>query len=238
MEDPEEALGKDIPPYLSPTTFLNFVDAHRRTLPTRIDRSMMSNLSGGDQVKILRGLRFFQLIDDDGHPTDSFKRLDSLEGEQYSSAWGTLLRHAYPDVFESIDLEKATQAQIEERFREEGIKGDTVRKAVAFFIGMARTAGIILSPYFKGVKKRGPTGPRAPRKARRPTARDREEAKTSEAAPMESRLHPAVQAWIDEMPGRDEPWTEDDFADWLKILEASIRRAYGLSKVKGPSGQG
>jgi hypothetical protein len=234
MDDNDETLSKDIPPYLSPTTFQNFVDAHRRTLPTRIDRSIMSNLAGGDQVKILRGLRFFNLIDDDGHPTDSFKRLSDLDDDTYQSAWSALLRQAYPDLFSVLNLEKATQAQIEERFREAGIKGDTVRKAVAFFVGMARMAGIPLSPYFKGVKKRGPTGPRGPRKARRSTAAPREEttvyAEAPAAAPKQTRLHPAVQAWIDELPGRDDEWNETDFTEWLTIFEGSIRRAYKLPK--------
>jgi hypothetical protein len=183
MNNDEETPGNETPPYLSPTTFLNFIDAHRRTLPTRIDRSMMPTLSGGDQVRILKTLRFFGLIEENGEPTPSLHKLATLESADLQHAWATLLRHAYPYLFEGFNLEKATHGQIEERFREKGIKGETVRKAVAFFIGLARTADLKLSPYFKGMKKPGSSGPRTPRKV---TRRSSPRVEQSASAPAES----------------------------------------------------
>jgi len=150
----EDRTVQETPPYFSGTTFFNFVEAHRRTQPTRIDRSIMGSIAGGDQARILKALRFFDLIDDDGHPTESFKRLRDIEGDEIQGAWAMLLRQAYPYLFSGFNLEKATQGQLEERFREQGIKGDTVRKAVTFFIAMARFAGLTLSPYFKPVRQR------------------------------------------------------------------------------------
>lgn len=46
----------------------------------------------------------------------------------------------------------------------------------------------------------------------------------------ESRLHPAVQAWIDEIPDKDQEWNEGDFSEWLALIESSIRRAHKLPK--------
>lgn len=165
FEDDPESGDKDTPPYLSGTTFLNFIDAHRRTLPTRIDRSIMSNLSGGDQVRILRALRFFGLTNAEGVPTVDFQKLALLDGDDMPNAWNKLIRNAYPYLFSDFNLEKATQAHIEERFREQGIKGETARKAVTFFITLAKAAGLTLSPYFKSMRPRGPRGPRVPRRA-------------------------------------------------------------------------
>lgn len=166
-EQDEETRESSTPPYFSGTTFYNFVEAHRRTQPTRIDRSIMGNVAGGDQARILKALRFFDLIRDDGTPTTTFEKMHDLDGEQLQSAWSALLKVAYPFLFSNFNLEKATQGQIEEKFREQGIKGDTVRKAVTFFISMARYAGLKLSPYFKATRQRGPRGPRATRRQTR-----------------------------------------------------------------------
>lgn len=241
MNDTEEPQGKDIPPYLSPTTFLNFVEAHRRTLPTRIDRSIMGNVAGGDQVKILRALRFFDLINDEGEPTIGFHAIAALQPAEAELAWADLIRHAYPYLFEGFDLQKATQGQIEERFRERGIKGDTVRKAVAFFIGIARAAGLPLSPYFKGTKKRGPSGPRGPRKSpqRRSAVRDEGAAGSDAGGGSErppSKLPPVIQAWIDDIPPAGEPWLREDFDSWLALFSGSIERLYKIApKKKDPA---
>jgi hypothetical protein len=150
----------EAPPYFSGTTFANFVEGHRRTQPTRFDRSIMSSIAGGDQSRILKALRFFGLSDVDGRPTDTFASLEKLDSEGMQHAWGDLLARAYPFLFSGFNLEKATQSQLEERFREQGIQGDTVRKAVAFFITLARIAGLSLSPYFKTVRSRSPRVPK------------------------------------------------------------------------------
>jgi hypothetical protein len=147
---------ENIPPYFSAVTFSNFIEAHRRTQPTRFDRSIMSNVAGGDQAKILKALRFFGLSNEEDRPTEAFQELESLDADHMQGAWAELLRQAYPFLFSGFDLEKATHSQLEERFREQGIQGDTVRKAVGFFIGMARLAGVSLSPYFRAMRARGP----------------------------------------------------------------------------------
>lgn len=184
MTDDEE--GRSTPPYLSPTTFLNFIDAHRRTLPTRIDRSIMPNLAGGAQVRIIKALQFFNLISEDGTPSQHFHKMETLDDGEMAEAWATLLRHSYPYLFDGFNLGKATQGQIEERFREQGIKGDTVRKAVAFFIGLARVANVSLSPYFKASRRRGAPDPRGARKPRRAATMRREnQAPPKAASPLE-----------------------------------------------------
>jgi len=176
----DEDRDESVPPYLSGTTFFNFVEAHRRTQPTRIDRSIMTILAGCDHAKILRALRFFELIRQDGTPTERFSSLKDLEGDELQTAWQDSLRKAYPYLFSDFNLEKATQGQIEERFREQGIKGDTVRKAVTFFITLARLAGLKLSPYFKQTRQRAP---RSAKPARRPRSGRPSEVQALEAPP-------------------------------------------------------
>ena len=168
MNNEPASASKVTPPYLSPVTFFNFVEAHRRTLPDRIDRSLMTNLSGTDQPRILAALRFFGLINEEGYTQTSFQKLRDLDEDGLKDEWVALLRSSYPYLFEGFKLDQATQGQIEERFREQGIKGDTVRKGVAFFVSMARTAGVELSSYIKATRLRATSGakerkPRTPR---------------------------------------------------------------------------
>ncbi len=96
--------GENIPPYFSAVTFSNFIDAHRRTQPTRFDRSIMSNVAGGDQARILKALRFFGLSDADDRPTPAFQALKDLSAEQMQDAWNSLLRKAYPYPFSGFSL--------------------------------------------------------------------------------------------------------------------------------------
>jgi len=233
-EGTQEARAK-VPPTMSPVTFSNFIETHRRTLPSRIDRSLMKSNSGTDQPRILSGLQFMDLTDTAGKPTAKFERMRDTEGEDFKGVWAEVLQAAYPSLFHGFDLTKATQGQIEERFREEyKISGDTVRKAVAFFLALARNAGIPLSPYVKATRTRGVV-PRSggPRRPRTPRERDRERIQRDENEGVgddrqPSRLHPAVQAWIDEMPANGERWDLSDFEDWLSIFRSSILRAYKI----------
>jgi hypothetical protein len=164
------------PPNMSPVTLTNFVETHRRTLPRRMDRSMMKSVSGSDQARILGALDFLDLTRDNGRPTHKFEALrDAGEDESgLKAVWADIVRQAYPLMFEDFDLSSATQAMIDERFRDEfSIQGDTVRKAVAFFLALARLAEIPLSTYVKATRPRGPGRPpgsqkRGPATAKKP----------------------------------------------------------------------
>lgn len=232
-EDTQDQRSKS-PPTMSPVTFANFCETHRRTLPSRIDRSLMKSNSGSDQPRILSGLQFMGLTEPSGKPTPKFERLRDVEGDDLKSAWATIIMEAYPSLFADFDLTRATQAQIEERFREEyGITGDSVRKAVAFFLALARSAGVELSPHAKPTRIRSSSGRSTggAKRARLSRSRASGSAEPSSGDEREpSRLHPAVQAWIDEMPANGEPWDANDFDEWLQIFRSSIKRAYKIGE--------
>ena len=48
-----------------------------------------------------------------------------------------------------IDIERATTKIVADRFKEQGINGDTVRKAITFFQHAAKEAGMQISPHLK-----------------------------------------------------------------------------------------
>ena len=133
-------------------------------VPSRIDRSYLSNMPGSAQTFLMSGMRSLGFIDADGKPTELL--LDFVDSPQErENLIAGLLESRYT---EPMKLGRnATQQQLEEAFRSYGITGSTLRKAVAFFLAAAKFAGVELSPHF-----RTPRAPQRPRKLRKRTTVD------------------------------------------------------------------
>ena len=129
---------------------MNTLAAWRVALPGRIDRSLLGSYSGAVQSWMLGTLRYFELTDVTGHPTDRLRALVAAEGEVRQKQLAELVRLGYPFLFTGgFDVSKATTAQLDEKFTESGAQGDTVRRCVGFFMGLAKDASFSLSPYLK-----------------------------------------------------------------------------------------
>ncbi len=108
---------------------------------------------------VLAALRYFSLIDTDGHPTERLGQLVSAEGEKRKEVLLALVHEGYPLLFShGFDLSSGTAAQLDEKFKDAGAKGDTVRRCVGFFMGLAKDAGVQLSPYLKPPRRRATNG--------------------------------------------------------------------------------
>ena len=154
---------KPLPPYLPYKTFTNTLSGWRVALPNRIDRSLLGSYSGAVQGWVLATLRYFSLIDADGHPTEKLQRLVAAEGQARQKLLIELVRHGYPFLFtDGFELSKGTPAQLEEKFKGAGAHGDTVRRCVGFFMGLAKDAGVTLSPYLKMRRRRASNGRKTP----------------------------------------------------------------------------
>lgn len=142
------------PPYTSFVTFLNFIKGLRQTgVPSRIDKSVLGNLSGSAQASLLPALKWLDLIDSNGIPSDKLEELVTADESMYSDVLKSVLEAHYTFINDgSITLAKATGSQVEQKFREYGITGSTVVKCVAFFITAAKAANIELGPHVKAPK--------------------------------------------------------------------------------------
>lgn len=147
---PTETNKKATPPYIAFSTFLSFIKGLAKAgIPSRIDKSLLRNMSGGNQSALVAALKWFGLIDDVGVPSD---KLESLVGAGDSA--GLVLRHLLPSAYRfmndgTIQLDRATGSQVEEKFRAYGLTGSTIVKAMAFFISACREADISLSSHIK-----------------------------------------------------------------------------------------
>lgn len=212
--EPEQ---KTTPPYASHTSYVNYLD-HLRTagsLPTRIDKSVMSHLNYGTQQALVATLRYLELIDTNDAPTMRLEMLVKAPEEKRAELTLTLLETGYPYLFDgSLDLSRATPAELEERIRAEGgIAGSTVHKAIAFFLAAAGTAGIPLSPH---LTKRKPAAGGNGRRLRGKTRRQR-------AVDDEMPQRPVSQAfadpWLSKFPDFNPSWPPDIQAKWFDGFE-------------------
>lgn len=145
-----EKSHKHLPPYVSYRTFHNFIEGMRQQMPARIDRSYWSStLSGSTGTQLMAALRFLELIDANGRPTDQLKSLVSAKGEQRAIVLKEIATGAFGFVFQgTFDPQNATYAQLEEVFYEAfQCTGEVARKCIKFFIALSGDAGVPLSPF-------------------------------------------------------------------------------------------
>jgi hypothetical protein len=154
------------PPYISYRTFSGFLDRLSKRIPSRIDRSVMSSLSGSNQSQLMAALRYLELISGTGQPTERLSKLLDSSSETSQAAMRDLLVSSYPFLFKTFDLKKATFDELSERFVSAGASGDTVRKCIAFFLAAAKYAGLQISPFVTSRRRlRVRVGPRKPSEA-------------------------------------------------------------------------
>ncbi|MYH27289.1 MAG: hypothetical protein F4137_00175 [Acidobacteria bacterium] len=187
---------KQVPPYLPYKTFSNTLAGWLVALPGRIDRSVLNSYSGAMQSWVLAALRYFSLIDADGHPTERLQQLVSAEGEARQKLLKVLVDEGYPFLIgPGFDLSKGTAAQLDEKFRGAGANGDTVRRCVAFFMGLAKDAGIPLSPYLKPTRRKLTNGRKA--QSRKPREQDKPEIPPTRTPPQGGTERPDYQVLYD-----------------------------------------
>jgi len=76
-----------LPPYISYRTFDNFIGRLQQQVPSRIDRSYWGEtLSGSTGTQLMAALRFLNLVDTNGKPTNQLKLIAASKGEQRTEA--------------------------------------------------------------------------------------------------------------------------------------------------------
>lgn len=217
----KESTKKPVPPYVPYKTFINFLDNLRQGIPQRIDRSIapFRSMSGALQGQVRLTLEYLYLITDSGDITAGLSHLVHSEGIKREQALKEILMRAYPFIFENgLELERATQRQLEERFAQTGATGDTLRKCVAFFLNAAKGAGIKVSPHIKKVR-----GPRAAKSRRKETAIPKIKTSPSEESKGPYKDQPPQQSggdsWenilLSKFPTFDPAWPDDVKSKWF-----------------------
>jgi hypothetical protein len=143
------------PPLIAYKTFRTFLESLRVTMPDHIDRSIMHSYSGGVQSQLVQLFKQFKLVEPNAAPSDRLKALVASDGPDRQAKLAEIVREAYPFLFApDFPMLSATGKQLADAFTATGITGDSIRKAIVFFLAAAKEAGIQTSPFFKKLKLR------------------------------------------------------------------------------------
>lgn len=151
-----ESDRRPVPPYVPWRSFETYIDglqAFGPAMPNVIDRDSMRTFSGSTQAWLLSALRSLNMIDEHGIPRPRLKQLVAATPDQRKSLYKQIIDAEYK-FLSDINLQGATPKQIDAAFESTGATGDTVRKCIAFFVGMAKAADIPLSPLIEKVRRR------------------------------------------------------------------------------------
>ena len=144
-------MSDGIPPYIPYRTFDNFLaELKARGVPSHVDRSVLSHKSGTIQSQLILALKYLGLVSDAGRSTEQLRNLAASEGLDRRRVLREVVESSYGFVFQGgFKLQSATTQHAEELFQATGASGETVRRCIAFFLAIARAAGIPVSPYIK-----------------------------------------------------------------------------------------
>jgi hypothetical protein len=219
------------PPYTSFRTLMNLVERMEAEggVPSRIDRSYLSNLPGGTQTMLLGGMKSLGLIDPEARPTDLLIGL-----VQRPAARAELIGELVEDKYApALKLGKnATQSQLEEVFRNYGVTGSTLRKAVAFFLAAAKYAEIEVSPHFRTPRQQtnGTRQPRRKASRRQDTGFPGSPAPDAfqPSPPPASGQHPFIQGLLQTLPPVGNEWPQVEREKWTQAALAAFNLIYEL----------
>lgn len=140
---------KPIPPPYGPTEgMLQGLALMQRLSPTRVDAKLLkaNKVAPGNEYKVIGALRYLGIIDEAGKPTDKSRMLKT-RGPSYQLAIQDILRTAYRDLFDHINLKNATRDQIHNYFITKlGLGVEMSAKATRFFLGLCLLSEMPLSP--------------------------------------------------------------------------------------------
>lgn len=140
------------PPYFSYITLKNYLDSFKSSVdvPSHIERGAMPpTMSGGNQVAVINALKFLGLISDNSEPQESFYKLVESEGKARQELMREVVQRGYAFLLNHVDIERTISSKVVDRFKDTGMSGDTIRKAIQFFQGAAKDVGMKVSPHIK-----------------------------------------------------------------------------------------
>lgn len=151
-----------LPPYVSYKTWNKLLDALVTFTPDEITNSYYkdSQFLRSGAKKLRTALRFLGLVDDRNVPTMELHRLIRAHGgygqERKADVLRDIVNRAYHSIFEdNFKLEHAAQDKLEDRFKILGVRGETRRHCISFFLHLAADAELELSPHLAGRSRLG-----------------------------------------------------------------------------------
>ncbi|WP_045726961.1 DUF5343 domain-containing protein [Xanthomonas sp. GPE 39] len=156
------------PPYTSYRSFMKLMTdlKEHEVVPAAIDRSYLGKRSGSEKSALIGTLKWFELVSDDGTPTERLEAYIVADEQESKALLKELVESSYGSITDgTFNLRSATTSQLAEQFRQYEIGGSTLSKSVTFFLAAAKEAGIVVSPHAKAPTVTGGSGAKRKTKA-------------------------------------------------------------------------
>lgn len=144
------------PPYTSYRSFQSLIKELRdyvrdhQVVPSVIDRSLLLKRSGSEQSALIATLKWFELIEDNGAPTQLLHDFIETDEANAAAVLKSMVQKSYSLITDgTFDLRRATTNQMADQFRQYDISGSTLSKSISFFLAAAKESGIAVSPLVK-----------------------------------------------------------------------------------------
>lgn len=225
------------PPYVSFKTFLGFLEwLESVVIPNRLDRSFWGErLSGASGTQLMSALRFLDLIDSNNRPRPRLEDIAKNPGKR-KAILREHLPKCYAGALKDLQLERASLGELEERFRTYSIDGETLRKALAFFINAYDYSNIPLSPHFtkktRTTKKSNEARRRTQFAKKQPSEKDMLQEKLTQDLTLKYNLHPSIHGLLGDLVKSGHKWTKEERDRWVSTFVKTIEYAYPIKEIQ------
>jgi hypothetical protein len=221
---------KRSPPYVSYRSFLTLLDDLRaRGIPSRMDRSYWGDkFSGSTGTQLISALRFLNLVDGNGVPTNLLKELVQARGSVRVDCLKRISHSSFTFLGNSVfEPDKATYAQLEETFHENyQVDKDVARKCIKFFTELAGEAEIPLSTFITKRSKNSRPMPNLEKVPKRNGTRTNQNA----IVPQNVELIPHSISWkellLNKFPSFDPTWPNEVQVKWFEAFDELLKRGF------------
>lgn len=219
---------KRLPPYVSYRTFRNFLDGLQvGGMPARIDRSYWGDrFSGTTGTQLISALRFLNMVDASGLPTNRLKMLVAARGPQRNELLRQVTFEAFAPLMKAgLDPQNATYSQLEEIFHDNfNLSGDVSRKCIKFFIMLAGDAGVHLSSFITKRLKSPRTGTNAKNTKKTPARTKQNEVVPNGLEEVPNQVLSWEQLVLSKFPTFDPAWSDELKLKWFESYEELLKR--------------
>lgn len=191
------------PPYMPYPTLKNTVETFAgSTVPTVLNRHVLSNLSGAAYSTLLSGARFLGLVDENDAPTESFNKLvqaHKTSEEEYKRVLGKILEERYEEIAQDVDMLRGTLPELEKAFRDGGITSqEMLVKSVRFYVKALEDCGVKVSPHIKKARRSRKKPKAKAKKKAKPKAEEKRQKK--DGSPESGEKPPAAESNMGDQP--------------------------------------
>lgn len=166
MAKGENGERQPLPPYVSYRTFDGVIQKFKESvLPNTVDTSVLSSYAGSVARQIITALKYLNLINETGKPTEKMIRLHKVyDTPEWQQELSDIMFDAYHPVIGDLNLDAATPAELDAKFKAVGAEGEVLDKCVGFFVSSMKAAGRELSPHIVNRPRKRPEKRGRPKK--------------------------------------------------------------------------